>query len=194
MKAASIVEIAALTAASKARMHEMERESESRMASRNTTRNPLQYPGISASNTSEDFNTGEESINKPSSDEVLEIQSKISIKNTPEDTNTGGEIINKTSFDGGEILHMCHGIEEIPATRQARSRGTAAQSRKNDTGMEAMEARSRERNAEPMARMAQPREMKAKTTPEDSNTGEEAINKTSDHGGDPNNDAAQPSP
>mmetsp|Transcript_16767 Transcript_16767/g.27299 ORF Transcript_16767/g.27299 Transcript_16767/m.27299 type:complete len:108 (+) Transcript_16767:81-404(+) len=43
-----------------------------------------------------------------------------------------GEIINKTSFDEGEIMHMCHGIEEIFTTHQARSRGTAAQSREID--------------------------------------------------------------
>ena len=70
----------------------------------------------------------------------MENQAGISVKNTPEDYNTGGESTRKTSSDEGEILHMCHGIEEISAAHQARLRGTTAQLCEINAGIEALEA------------------------------------------------------
>ena len=77
------MEIDAVTAASKARIKEIEREIdalyEAWMDRTNTTQNPLQYSQIETTNTPEDFNTRRESINKLSDDKELEVQSGIEV-------------------------------------------------------------------------------------------------------------------
>ena len=101
---------------------------------------------------------------------------EIEATTSPEESNTGGDTFNKTSDDGGDpnnndpqppprsrgtaaqSREIDAGIEAI----EARSHGTAAPSRGIDAGIETIEARSRERNAEPMTRMDQSRVIDAR--------------------------------